>query len=245
MNRKNILRITSLFLFLTVLLASLPCSAVSLSGYTKEAGYHYVALGSYPKEADGTVAPILWRILSVEDGYAYLLSEYVLFAHRVHEDYKEYEGFEGAFNRTEIFGILNGTFLETAFTKDEQEMLVFDEELGRVFLVDANDIKNKAYGFSSNKERQGFGTPYALANGLFKYRNTAHGRSSSPYWTRTRSTTLASGVRCTKADGSVGYIRCVVMDEGIRPAIRLKLTNGEIATVLGNGTLANPYVLSK
>lgn len=218
--------------------------AQSLNSYTKENGYQYVALGSYPQQKDGTVEPILWRVLEVGEDQAFLFSEYILFNHRVHEDYKEYEAFEGQFNLTEIFGILNGAFLEQAFTPKEQAVLVSDEELGRVFLASMQDIKNKAYGLGSNKARQGFGTPYALANGLFKYRNTSAGRNSSPYWTRTRSTEyLASGVRCTKADGRVGYIRCVVMNEGIRPAIRLTLQNGQIDILSGSGTLEDPFIL--
>ena len=41
--------------------------------------YIYINYGRYPYEADGTVAPILWRVLGIdEDGYALLLTEYVI-----------------------------------------------------------------------------------------------------------------------------------------------------------------------
>ena len=38
-------------------------------GYDADLGYIYINYGRYPYEADGTVAPILWRVLGVdEDG---------------------------------------------------------------------------------------------------------------------------------------------------------------------------------
>ena len=61
-----------------------------LHGYDKKAGYQYVAFGSFPQEADGTVKPILWRVLSADENQAYLLSEYVLFNNRVHPDDQAY-----------------------------------------------------------------------------------------------------------------------------------------------------------
>lgn len=238
-----------------------------LRGYTKEEGYQYVSLGSFPQLADGTELPILWRVLSVEDGYAYLLSEYVLFNNRVHPDDKAYIAFGGAFNQTEMFQLLNGPFegdplpkeeqdelkaiwrigrvhiaetcfREEAFTEEEQACLVEDEELGMIFLADAADIKNAAYGFTSDKSRMGYGTEYALANGLFQYMN-----GSSPYWTRSQSSTKAYGTRCTKENGNLGYIRCVVMNEGCRPAIRLKLD--ALDQFEGSGLMGDPIRLAR
>ena len=50
-------------------------------------------------------------------------------------------------------------------------------------------MKNKAYGFTSNESRKAWGTPYALANGLFKYGSQRGGHS--PYWTRSQSSSVA------------------------------------------------------
>lgn len=235
----------------------------SLRGYEREAGYQYVALGSFPQQADGTQEPILWRVLSVEEGEAYLLSEYILFNNRVHPDDRAYIEFGGAFNQTEMFALLNGPFegepvsleeqeklkskwrigrvhiaeicfKDEAFTADEQAMLVSDEELGMVFLPTADDLKNADYGFTTSKSRKAFGTPYAIEHGLFKY-----GNGSSPYWTRTQSISYSYATRCTKVDGDIGYIRCVVMNEGCRPAVRLKL--GEAVPTGGTGTMDDPF----
>lgn len=235
----------------------------ALRGYDKKDGYQYIQLGEFPQEADGTVKPILWRVLSADDSQAYLLSEYVLFNNRVHPDDQEYIAFEAAFNQTEMFRLLNGPFegapipaeeqeqlkkkerlgrihiaqtcfKDQAFTQTEQSMLIADEALGMVFLVTADDLKNAEMGFASSKQRMAYGTEYALANGLFRYQN-----GSSPYWTRSQSQSFAYGTRCTKVDGDLGYIRCVVMNEGCRPAIRLSLTG--LTPIGGDGSMENPY----
>ena len=239
----------------------------ALRGFDKKQGYQYVQLGEFPQDADGTVRPILWRVLSVDEEQAYLLSEYILFNNRVHPDDKEYIAFDAAFNQTEMYELLNGPFegnpipleeqeklkakerlgrvhiaqvcfKDQAFTQAEQDMLVIDEELGMVFLASADDLKNSAMGFSGAKQRQAWGTEYALANGLFQYQN-----GTSPYWTRSQSLSHAYGTRCTKVDGNLGYIRCVVMNEGCRPAIRLSLE--AFKPVSGSGTLEDPFTFAR
>ena len=128
--------------------------------------------------AAGGVEPIVWRVLSVEDGRAYLLSEYVLEARPIHSDYQEYAnkptnkkkpGFNGDFTQTEMSRYLCGDFAQNCFTDDERAMLTPDDTFG-LFTSPASDadLKNKAYGFTSNESRKAWGTPYALANGLFE-----------------------------------------------------------------------------
>ena len=239
----------------------------ALRGYETKQGYQYIQLGEFPQDADGTVRPILWRVLSVDETQAYLLSEFILFNNRVHPDDKEYIAFDAAFNQTEMYALLNGPFTgnpisieeqeklkakerlgrvhiaevcfkDQAFTQQEQEMLVTDEELGMVFLASADDLKNSAMGFTGAKQRQALGTEYALANGLFRYQN-----GTSPYWTRSQSLSHAYGTRCTKVDGNLGYIRCVVMNEGCRPAIRLSLEAFD--PVGGSGTMEDPFTFAR
>lgn len=235
----------------------------ALRGYDRKAGYQYVHLGEFPQDADGTERPILWRVLNVNDQYAYLLSEYILFNNRVHPDDNEYIAFNAEFNQTEMYQLLNGPFegspipkeeqellksrerlgrvhiaeicfKDQAFTQAEQNMLIADEALGMVFLASADDLKSKEMGFSAAKNRQAYGTEYALANGLFQYQN-----GTSPYWTRSQSVSYAYATRCTKVDGNLGYIRCVVMNEGCRPAIRLSLDG--LNPESGSGTFEDPY----
>jgi hypothetical protein len=114
----------------------------------------------------------------------------------------------------------------------------FQEELAQEFLASADDLKNKAYGFSSSKARQAYGTPYAYETGLFEYQN-----HTSPYWTRSQSISYKYATRCTKVDGDLGYIRCVVMNEGCRPAVRLSTDDLEISC--GSGTMEDPYTFAR
>lgn len=259
-------RILSALIMLLVFLSACAFAEGKLRGYSKKEGYQYIQLGNFPQEADGTERPILWRVLSVDDHQAYLLSEYVLFNNRVHPDDKAYVAFDAAFNQTEMFALLNGPFegnpiskeeqddlkkrerlgrvhiaetcfKDEAFTPSEQALLIEDEELGMVFLATAEDLKNREFGFASAKDRKAYGTEYAAENGLFVYQN-----GSSPYWTRSQSQSHAYGTRCTKVDGELGYIRCVVMNEGCRPAVRLSLDSVKISS--GNGTMDDPFVLA-
>lgn len=245
------------------------CAAVadvSLCGYDGKEGYQYVTFGRFPQTAQGKVQPIVWRVLEADTQSAYLLSEYILFNNRIHPDDNEYIAFGGAFNQTEIYALLNGPFervmipeegeeylrrkgyygraydaeicfLDQAFTAQEQAYLVSDDALGKVFLPTAGDLKNGKYGFVSSNARRGYGTQFALAGGLFQYSN-----GSSPYWTRTQSDTYAYAARCTKQEGKLGYIRCVVMNEGCRPAIRLALDNLTLSG--GRGTRQDPFVFA-
>ena len=219
---------------LALVLPALAMAEEGLRGYDAKAGYQYVTLGAWAQEENGETAPLLWRVLSVQENEALLLSEYVLGNHCVHSVYEDYVDFGGAWNKTDMFRFLNETFLPQAFTEGEMALLLTDEELGTIFLPSSEEISSKAYGFVNDKARMGKGTPYALANGLFKYST-----KFSPYWTRTQSTTLISGARCTKVKGNVGYIRVVVENVGWRPALRLDLVAAKITA--GEGTLESPF----
>jgi hypothetical protein len=187
---------------------------------------------------EGGLEPILWRVLSVENGEAYLVSEYVLFHHRVHSDDTAYIQSGGAFEKTELFAYLNGPFLKN-FSQDELAMLADQGASGKMTLLTAEDLRNSALGFGTNTSRSALGTPYAVNNGLFQY--TIQFGSTSPYWTRTQNTGAPYGACCTKANGSIGYIRVVVQNEGCRPACALQ--TDAIQITLGDGTKGNPFRL--
>lgn len=254
-----------LFVLLALLLETHAFAETWLRGYDPYEGYQYVQLGVFPQDADGTERPILWRVLNVEQGQAYLLSERILFCSRIHPDDRAYAALDAAFCETELFALLNGpfegsplpeeeresllankrmgyvylaetSFREQAFTPEEQAMLMEDTERGMVFLPSAEEIKSRKNGLASSAQRKASGTEYALANGLFRYQD-----GSSPYWTRSQSQTYAHSVRCTKADGDLGYIRCVVMNEGVRPAVLLRVDG--LVPAGGDGTMDDPYIL--
>ena len=95
---------------LLILLCTFACAEEALRGYDAREGYVYLTLGTFPQTKEGAELPILWRVLSVQDGRALLLSEHVLEARRIHGDYDEYAnkptnkkkpGFDGDFTQTE------------------------------------------------------------------------------------------------------------------------------------------------
>lgn len=241
--------LTKLFALLLALMMIVPAAMAeeTLRGYDKKEGYVYVTLGTFPQTAEGGEKPIIWRVLSVKDSRAYILSEYVLLAHRMHGDYTEYAnkptakknpGFGGDFSKTELSLYMNGEFA-AHFTAGELALLTPHETMGTFFLVTADDLKDKALGFGTNQSRKAWATDYARENGLFVY-GSKYGKHS-PYWTCDQSTSDDRHARCTKDQGELGRINVITEDLGMRPACYLDMTKVVIAS--GDGTLENPYVL--
>ena len=151
-------------------------SLSALRGYDNKLGYVYVTLGEYPQAADGGKAPILWRVLAVEEAAqrAYLLSEYILFARCMHANLKEYrDTLKGDFGQTDLCAYLNTTFSAEAFTEAELSVLTPLEGAGLVFLISDEDANNKKLGLgkqSSTKPGPGmraWGTAWAIENNGF------------------------------------------------------------------------------
>ena len=106
-----------IFGIIVILLVVVNVSAMAafpdqITGYqAKSKSWQYISFGTYPTAADGTEAPIVWRVLGVNDQQAYLLSEYILFARRVdpncypnNKDTEPYGGWE----TSELRQYLNG-----------------------------------------------------------------------------------------------------------------------------------------
>ncbi len=262
-------RCTLLLLTLLLALSLLPVAGAeeALRGYTKEAGYIYVTLGRYPQWMDGgtpqeddntwkwashkisdaaTVSvepsPVLWRVLEVNGERAYLCSEYILFAMPVHTNVTEYKRIGKDFGSTDLSHYLNGEFAQQAFTEEELGMLLPCETYGKVFLLDADDVKNKELGMGASVKPglRAWGTEYAIrVTGAFVY-STQYG-AHSPYWVRNQSSSDARHARCTKVKGTLGHIIADRDNEGVRPAVYLSLSAMEIGG--GSGTMADPFVI--
>jgi exopolysaccharide biosynthesis protein len=221
-----------------MLLAMMPVafSEGTLSGYDlKTKTYTYATFGQFPTDADGTERGIIWRVLSVDDSKALLLSEYILEAHRIDPQPRPYVGWE----KSELFLYLNGEFKNKAFSTGEQAALVENDDGGTVTLPTIDELRNTDYGFLSNDERQAKSTEYAKANGLYVYQGR---QQYSPYWSRTPSKDHAYAHRRVMDDGKTGYICVEVKNLGMRPEIRVDLNQAVVSG--GAGTVDNPYVLT-
>lgn len=239
LNMKQFLRVLLCCLLLAAMLPA--CLAEgSLRSYTKADGYVYLNLGEYPQEADGTVKPILWRVLTVDDQKAYLCSEYILFAMPMHVNYTEYKTIGADFGQTELCAYLNGAFTQDAFKQGETELMLPLETYGKVFLLDSEDLKSKDIGMGVGAGLKAWGTEYAKANGLYVFQRK-YGRHS-PYWTRNQSTTDKRHARCTKDGGQLGHIISNRENEGVRPAIYLDLA--KVSILYGAGTMEDPFILA-
>ncbi|MHC1787095.1 MAG: hypothetical protein AB9880_08565 [Christensenellales bacterium] len=205
----------------------------ALRGYDPLQGWQYAAFGSYPQGPQGEVQPILWRVLQIEGGLAYLMSAYALDVRRVDGDQWHYRGWEGS----ELATWLRGEFLQAAFSGEEGAALREREALGKVSLPSVEDLQNKALGFGSDLSRRIPGSPWALQQrGLYSYQYGAY----SPIWTRTPSA-RPHAQRATKLHGKLGFIGVESDDLGVCPVIWLAL---DALSATGSGTQADPLVLT-
>ena len=247
---------TLLLALLLALCAAFPAlaeDAAGIPGYSRTAGYTYVTFGSYPTDADGTVRPIVWRVLKNEKGEAYLLSEYILFGAPVHGDYEHYKGWE----TSDLYNYLNGTFLNDAFTAEEQAALLRrTEDNALVTLITSDEMKDASIGFSSNASRLCESTAWAkilpdppifelpASNNKGKWKPLyiySKGKIYSPWWSRTRSSDYPHEQRRVMDEGKIGRISSGNSDLGVRPAVYADLSLLRIQG--GSGTLSSPYAL--
>ncbi len=253
MAKKTIVLLMLALLALSNVLPALADDASAIHGYSKSAGYDYVFFGSYPMEADGTKAPILWRVLKTENGEAYLLSEYILFGAPVHGDYEHYKGWE----TSDLYQYLNTVFLNDAFSEEEQAVLLIrTEDSALVTLITSNEMKDASIGFSSNNARLCESTAWAkilqdppifelpATNNKGKWKPLyiySKGKKYSPWWSRTRSSDYPHEQRRVMDEGKIGRISTGNSDLGVRPAIHVDL---KLLSILsGNGGMASPYQL--
>ena len=176
-----------------------------------------INFGTYPQAADGTKAPVKWRVLKVEDSTALLLSDKNL-------DMLEYDTSIQAsdWESSSLRSFLNSDFYNEAFTADERAAVkevtisnpdspVWFTEGGndtsdKVFCLSIEDVFNKAYGFMDNGFSKGGvsgknGAWYSVADGTRKAVNTAYAASKEGYYTEVQGNVASWWLR------SPGYNR--------------------------------------
>ena len=225
-----------LLCLLALLLAVTCAAAEDIHGYNKkQGGYSYVHFGTFPQDAQGNEAPILWRVLEVKENEAYLLAEYIIDVHYVHLDTKAY--YDMKWQESDLYAYLQSDFLNRAFTDAEQQVLLQRTEDGAlVTLPQIDDIRNKAYGFADNKSRECKGTDYAKSIGLYLY-----GDKNSPWISRNKSKDRPQQQRRVMDEGKLGTVPCGNVDLGIRPCVYVDLDQLIISG--GTGVKDDPFLL--
>ena len=241
------------WLSVLVLLCLVPgmAGAVQLRGYEKGNGWQYAYFGEYPYEADGTTAPVLWRILEVCDGQMLMMTEYIIDTQQVvfESDPRKIERNEyrtlTCYADSDLYTWMNTVALDTLLGDDPvRDALIEEPGAGKFIIFTMEQFLNASYGFSPNRwdnqpTRHATGTPYAIkARGLF----VDYEIGKSPYWAADIKSLEGTRLALVGNNGHLswgGYTRTNV---GIRPAVRLDLSG--IAVQSGAGTRKDPFVLT-
>ncbi len=225
--------------------------AESLRGYNKsEGGYQYLTLGEYPCEEDGTAAPVVWRVLSVEDGQAILLSDMILDCKQVTfvEDEKDRENHNYPdltdFRDSDLSHWLNSEMITALLGDSPLMQAVVETDQGRLWLLSYDQMADTKWGFDKSVwqhnrlTRRAYATPYAKSHGLLVDRSLG----TSPWWSGTLRNKSGKKGWIAGVDGhiSVGFFGR--LNVGVRPALTLDLSR--VAISAGSGSKDDPFVLT-
>lgn len=237
-------------LLILLILALLPSAGLAegnVRGYVKGEGYQYVSFGEYPYEKDGTVKPVLWRILEVKDDKALLITEEVIDAQQVifETDKKVIEKRTyrriGAYQESDLYTWMNTEALDTLLGhRMERQALVEEPGGGAFFILTSEQFLTTAYGFAADmwneqKSRQASATPYALKRGVYK----DSGNGKCPYWAATIKGEKDYKLQLVGYNGHLSWGAYTRVNVGLRPSVRLDLSMLEITG--GQGTKADPF----
>ena len=250
------LRLQGLTAALILALALCGCACgEGLRGYSKaDGGYQYIQMGEYPYEEDGTPAPVIWRVLAVEDHQAILLSDFILDCKQVTfvDDEKDIEKHNYPdltdFRDSDLSKWMNSDMFETMFDNDSLADAVIDTESGRIWLLSYDQMADTKWGFDKgvwqhNKQtRRAYATPYAKKNGATAY-NGGQGnpKGTSSWWTSTLKGKKGKKIWIAGADGHISNGFIGRTNVGVRPAMTIDLSRVDIGS--GHGTKDDPYIL--
>ena len=193
--------------------------------------------------------PIVWRVLSNDNGLCYLLSEYILDSsvYYVLSESHKVDGvtiYSNNYKYSTIREYLTGEFYANAFiqgnyyvqettvdnsaatTKSNSNSFACENTLDYVFLPSYKDMMNVNYGFVNNTNgsstRYSVTTDYARARMTYASDENAY-LGNGQYWLRSPNTSSYKA-ECVASNG--GYTSGTQTDItycGVRPAIMLKL----------------------
>lgn len=211
----------------SVILAEMPESEYKVGGT--------IYFGQYEQDnnTENGLEPIEWVILELDDEKALITSKYALDCQAF-----ESETENASWEKSNIRTWLNDTFIQTAFTEEEQLALVptlikngQDEQNPEWNPIQLEDTKDRVFLLSFNESRKYFpedndrkltGTEYARANGAKFLGITAIGISETDWWLRSPGKVLG--------EASMIGVRGEIITKnkkdklGIRPVLYLDLS---------------------
>ena len=167
-----------------------------LRGWDLETGYQYVIMGYYPYYKDETKAPVLWQVLDVFDGKAFLLTTYLIDVHQPTEvSGKDAEKHKypdiSDYGETDLNRWLNETMIGDLLGDEPVLAAVTEEQYGRLYPLTDTDMLTDEYGFThvrfyEQRSRWAYATPYTLNKKLYKNYGSKvqkdRSKGTSSYW---------------------------------------------------------------
>ena len=195
-----------------------------------------VLFGRYEQDNDAADGkePIEWTVLSKDNNRILVISRYALDCQPFHSVFAS-----ANWSTCSLRGWLNGTFLGAAFNADEQKMIRTTTVIGeknpsyrstpagpntpdKVFVL---GIREANLYFSSDEQRKGVATAYAIAQGAAVSNKEFVGEQGTSWWWLRTSGTSVNYVSLVGSDGSVNafgsYLRN--MNGAVRPALWIDL----------------------
>lgn len=271
-------RLIAAVLLLTMLAGTaLAGDLTGLQGYTEEGKnytYQYMELGTYPYEADGTVKPLLWRVLLLEEGQkATLITEYVIDVHQVIEvgTYKECKAHNfrefTTFRESDLANYMNGEMLDRMCETQDFKDAIIETENGLIYPFTNLEFMNEEYGFphtksgstienpgevaiAAAKKRMAVGTPYALNLQLYEdwagiHKTLQERHGCNPYWTATLRRTDGKGYMMGMIGGNGHISWHGYGDISIGVRPSMRIDLTDFDIVGGSGTLEDPWKMDR
>ena len=129
---------------------------VGFSAETKD--YHYMILGTYPYEEDGTEAPLVWRVLGVQDQVATLFTEDVIDVRQMIEletykqlSKKKYPRKIQDWTESDLYVWMCGELAETILRQQDFSPAIIRVDGAPFYLLSDEELRNKeTFGFPTN-----------------------------------------------------------------------------------------------
>ena len=239
-----------------------------LHGYAGDHVWQKVQLGAYPYEEDGTRRPVVWRVLTVKDGYALLLTDRVLDVQQavqvdsVEKSKKRHFTRFKTYPESYLYQWMQEEMLPSLCREQDFSDALKETENGKLFPLTTQDYLNPEYGFPATKRgthekpvdksawvRECEGTPWAKTHQLYDdwkgvgtlVVDTRTG--CSPYWTTTMRRDDGKGMylQIVGYDGHLSWGLYPRVNIGVRPALWLDLSR--CAVTGGSGSDEEPLIL--
>ena len=178
--------------------------------------YDVVTFGRYPQSMSGEPVPIEWIVTGISGNRVRLLSRYSLDSQKYHNG-----NLSVSWQKSKLYGWLNSTFLEAAFTAEEQKWLYAPVSLPSV--AEANELPLylricESTGYAISQGADPNKCIWWLSSGSGEYQV----RNGEWWWSDTRTANCASAVLETGKIAKGGF-QVNYSGKTVRPTIILDL----------------------